>query len=79
MHLKPYISWYANKTAWMVGDTFAEWMTRLNNEFKNAGRKVLMIMDNFSTHSLENVAITQVHGFNCLALSHMSIVFCHLM
>ena len=35
----------------MVGDVFSDWMTCLNNEFKNAGRKVLMIMDNSSTHT----------------------------
>jgi len=59
----------------MKGDVFADWMTCLNNEFKKEDRKVLMIMDNSSTHSLENVTITKVHGFNCLALSNMSIVF----
>ena len=50
-------------------------MTCLNNEFKNAGRKVLMIKDNSSTHTLENVAVTKLFGFNCLPMSHMAFVF----
>ena len=59
----------------MVGDGFSDWMICLYNEFKNADCKVLMIMDNSSTHTLENVAVTKLLGFNCLPMSHVAIVF----
>lgn len=40
--------WRNNGTAWMTGVLFAEWLHWFDN--KMAGRKVLLLMDNFSGH-----------------------------
>ena len=47
--------WFANQVAWMTSNVFESWMMSLNVHFKSQKRKVLLIMDNYATHSLENV------------------------
>lgn len=40
--------WKSNRRAWMTGDIFKEWL--LWFEHKMTGRKVVLLMDNFSAH-----------------------------
>jgi hypothetical protein len=40
--------WRSNKKAWMTGDIFKEWLIWFDSKMK--GRKVALLMDNFSAH-----------------------------
>ena len=44
------IDWYASKNAWMTGDIHDRIMTKLNNQMREAGRKILYVCDNASCH-----------------------------
>lgn len=42
------ITWRANKTAWMVTEIMKEWLLWFDRQMK--GRKVILLLDNFSAH-----------------------------
>lgn len=42
-----------NKTAWMNELLFTEWVRNLDLEMQRQGRKILLLMDNFSAHYIE--------------------------
>ena len=42
--------WRSNKKAWMTADIFKEWLFWFNERMKANGRKVALLMDNFSAH-----------------------------
>ena len=48
----PYVQWEKSKKAWMTKELFNRWLMGLRQEFKQAGRKLFMIMDNCSSHSM---------------------------
>lgn len=43
----------ANKKAWVTGELFAQWLTRLDKKFDRCGRKVLLFVDNCSAHKVD--------------------------
>lgn len=47
--------WRSNKKAWMTGDIFKEWLLWFNKRM--TGRKVILLMDNFSAHEAAFEAI----------------------
>jgi hypothetical protein len=59
-----------NKSKWMTGLICKEYLQWLNNKMKSEGRKVLLLMDNFSGHEL---AVQLVGGLQ--GLSHVRIVW----
>ena len=44
------VDWYASKNAWMTGDIHDRIMTKFNNQMRAAGRHVLYVCDNASSH-----------------------------
>ena len=42
--------WRSNKKAWMTTDIFKEWLLWFDNKMNADGRKVALLMDNFSAH-----------------------------
>jgi len=56
------IQWYANKTAWMTGAIFSEYLVNLNDRMRLEDRKILLLLDNAAVHT---------H----LELSHLKLVF----
>jgi hypothetical protein len=42
------ITYHANKTAWMTGEIFTQWLSWFDSRMR--GRKVLLLLDNFSAH-----------------------------
>jgi hypothetical protein len=58
-----------NNTKWMTGLICEEYLRWLNNKMQSEGRKVLLLIDNFSGHKL---AVQLVRGLQ--RLSHVRIV-----
>ena len=58
-----YVWWFANQMAWMTSCVFESWMMSLNVHSKSQKRKVLLSMDKFITHSLEDVDRDESFGF----------------
>ena len=46
------VDWYASKNAWMTGDIHHRIMTKFNNQMRKAGRHVLYVCDNASSHQV---------------------------
>ena len=46
------VDWYASKNAWMTGDIHHRIMTKFNNQMRKAGRHVLYVFDNASSHQV---------------------------
>ncbi len=44
------IYYYANKSAWMTREIFSDYILKLNNYFREQNKKILLVMDNFSGH-----------------------------
>jgi hypothetical protein len=49
--------WRSNKMAWMTGDIFKEWLIWFDQRMN--GRKVVLLMDNFSAHEAAYAEINQ--------------------
>ena len=47
------VDWYASKNAWMTGDIHHQIMTKFNNQMRKAGRHVLYVCDNASSHQVQ--------------------------
>ena len=48
-----YVKYRSNKKAWMTSPLFSDWMDELNQEMKNAGRHIALVIDNASSHGKE--------------------------
>ena len=44
------VDWYASKNAWMTGEIHNKIMSKFNNQMRAAGRHVLYVCDNASSH-----------------------------
>lgn len=62
------IHYRSNKTAWMTGKIFLEWLRWFDNQM--TGRKVLLLLDNFSAHT-KAVVEAEEEGI----LRHTRVVF----
>jgi hypothetical protein len=52
--------------AWMTLNVFKNWMMTLNEKFRSPNLKVLLIMDNFATHSFKDVGRGESFDFSTL-------------
>ena len=59
----------------MKRDIFEAWILQLNNQFKGQNRKVIMILDNASSHVVSFAKVGKSRGFSTLELSNMTLVF----
>lgn len=44
------VDYVANKKAWMNNKVFTDWLKNLNSEMRKQGRKILLLLDNASSH-----------------------------
>jgi hypothetical protein len=54
------IQYFGNSRAWMVSDIFCSWLRNINEKFKKESRKIILLLDNCSSHfnlSLSNVKL----------------------
>ena len=70
-----YVQWHSNKTSKMKGDKFEAWILQLNNQFKGQNQKVIMILDNASSHVVSSAKVGKSRGFSTLELSNMTLAF----
>lgn len=54
------VTWRSNKKAWMTRIIFQEWIAQLNSRMARANRKILLLVDNFSGHSVAGLELTHV-------------------
>ena len=59
----------------MKGDVFEAWILKLNNQFKGQNQKVMMILDNASSHVVSSANVGKSCGFPTMELSNMTLVF----
>ena len=64
-----------HKTTWMEGGIFEAWILQLNNQLKNQNQKVIMILDNASSHVVSFAKVGESRGYSTLELSNMTLVF----
>ncbi|GES94707.1 tigger transposable element-derived protein 6-like [Rhizophagus clarus] len=70
-------TYHANSKAWMRNDIFGEWLEYMNNKFRAQNRKILLLIDNASSHfnpDEHNNQITE-HTNDSLNLSHVRVHF----
>ena len=70
-----YVRWHSNKTTWMREDIFEAWILQLNNQLKGQNRKVIMILDNASSHVVSSAKVGKSHDFSTLELTNMPLIF----
>jgi hypothetical protein len=54
------VIWCYNKKAWMTSEIFSEWLNEVNWKMKRANKKILLFVDNATSHvdlNLSNVAV----------------------
>ena len=68
------VHYYSNKKAWMTGEVFKQYTTTLNMEMAEAGKHILLLMDNASSHMLPVEAIEQ-EGLKMIELSNITLLF----
>ena len=68
------VHYYSNKKAWMTGEVFKQYTTTLNMDMAEAGRRILLLMDNASSHMLPVEAIEQ-EGLKMIELSNITLLF----
>ena len=64
-----YLRWHSNKIAWMKGDIFEAWILQLNNQFKIQNQKMIMILDNASSHVVSFAKVGKFRGFSTFVTS----------
>ncbi|XP_070005588.1 uncharacterized protein [Nicotiana sylvestris] len=49
----PHINYFYNKKAWMTCEIFKKYMLNLNAKFEDENCKILLLMDNATSHDIE--------------------------
>lgn len=49
------VHWYANKKAWMTTGLFNNWIIKFNSDIKLKNKKVILLLDNASSHVKEEM------------------------
>ena len=65
-----YVWWFAIQIVWMTLGVFKSWIMSLNVHFKSQKWKILLIMNNYSTHSLKQVWFFNLVPKQLLLLSY---------
>ena len=55
-----YVKYTSNKKAWMTGVVFQDWLNKFNRRMRVAGRHVILLVDNATSHSAEGLRLTHV-------------------
>ena len=60
----------ANSKAWMDNSIFKEWLCILNRKFKSENRQILLFIDNFSGHQIDEYSNIKIVFFpaNCTSV-----------
>ena len=57
------VHYYANKNAWMTSGLFEDWVKKLDRKMQHQKRKILLFMDNASSHSHLNLKNIKLQFF----------------
>lgn len=57
------VEWHANRKAWMTGKLMEQWLLNLNDRMKQEKRKILLFMDNATSHPHLNLSNIQLVFF----------------
>ena len=68
------VHYYSNKKAWMTGEVFKKYTTTLNLEMAEAGRHILLLMDNAASHMLP-VEASEQEDLKVIKLSNITLLF----
>jgi hypothetical protein len=60
------VYYYWNSSAWMQSGIFIHWLEKLNQDLRKARRKILLLLDNATMHSLEEGVL-----FSNVTLHHL--------
>ncbi|KAE8220886.1 hypothetical protein CF326_g8669 [Tilletia indica] len=52
--------YHNNKTAWMTGLIFFDWLMRWNEALRKDSRRILLLVDNFSGHTVDTSKLTNI-------------------
>ena len=55
-----YVKYTSNKKAWMTGAVFQDWLNKFNRRMRVAGRHLILLVDNATSHSAEGLRLTHV-------------------
>ena len=55
-----YVKYTSNKKAWMTGVVYQDWLNKFNRRMRVAGRHVILLVDNATSHSAEGLRLTHV-------------------
>lgn len=55
-----YVRFRHNKKAWMTTELFRDWLAEFNLRMKKAGRKVILLVDNATSHRVNDLLLTNV-------------------
>ena len=61
------VIWEHNKKSWMTTDVFCRWIKQINDQMRKKGRKILMFLDNASSHADMKMSNVKLEFFpaNC--------------
>jgi len=68
------IEYRYNKTMWMTGVICKEYLQWLNNKMRGEGRKILLLMDNFSGYELAVQIVGGLEGLSHVRISYYQIL-----
>ena len=68
------VHYYSNEKAWMTREVFKKYTTTLNLEMADAGRHILLLMDNAASHMLPAEASEQ-EDLKVIKLSNITLLF----
>ena len=54
------VHYEANSNAWMTQDLFRNWLLQLNNRMLKLNKKIVLFLDNFSGHKIDNMPLSNI-------------------
>ncbi|KAK3104668.1 hypothetical protein FSP39_007460 [Pinctada imbricata] len=64
------VNYYSNKKAWMTRDIFNDWLQNLNRKMRRKNRKILLFLDNTTSHSEMDLSHVKLKFFPPNTTSH---------
>ena len=72
--LNIFVHYYYNSTTWMAANIFTNWVMCENIRMQKE-RKILVFLDNATSHQVQGVQKTKIGGFEAFLLSNITLLF----
>ena len=69
------VHYYFNAEAWMTQEIFSNWVMAENNLMAAKNRKILILLDTASSHTVHGVPKTMIGVFEAFVLSNITLLF----